>query len=69
MGQSVIPAENREKRCRSNPPKKGAEGEEVEVIELSPEDSLIFDEAILSPKLSPIMERAAALHRRLVINE
>ena len=69
MGQSIIPNETSDTRRRSNPPKEGAGPEAVEVIDLSPEDSLIFAEAILSPKLSPIMERAAALHRRLVINE
>ena len=43
----------------------GTEPEAVEVIDLSPEDSLIFAEAILNPpEPSPAMIRAAALHRK-----
>ena len=70
MGQSIIPTETCETRRRSSPPKEGDQRETVEVIELSPEGSLAFAEAILSPPdPTPALVRAAALHRRLVVNE
>ena len=70
MGQSVIPAENCEKPRRSNPPKEAVESEDVKVIKLSREDSLIFAKAIISPpKPSPALIQLFELHRRSVINE
>ena len=70
MGQSITATEDFEKRRRSNPPKKGEERDAVEVIELSPEASRVFAEAILSPpEPTAALVRAAALHRQLVINE
>ena len=58
------------KRCHDNPPKEGAKREAAEVIELSPEDSLIFAEALLQPpKPSAALRRAFELHRKMVISE
>lgn len=70
MGQSIIPVEDSGKRRRSNPPKEGTLGDVVEVIELSPEDSRIFAEAMLRPpKPSAALTRAFELHRKMVISE
>ena len=70
MGQSIIPTENCDTRRSSNPPKEGAFSDVVEVIELSPEDSLTFAKAMLRPpKPSAALTRAFALHRKMVIGE
>ena len=50
--------------------KKNEENVEIEVLELSPEDSLIFAEAILNPREpSDVLRRDFELYKKMVISD
>jgi hypothetical protein len=69
MGQSVIPAENSEKRTAEWTDEEAAMGQKP--IVLSGKAAVAFADMVLSPPPppSPAMERAAALHRKMVVSE
>lgn len=71
MGQRIIPTEDTDSRQRHSGAKEAVfEGTKVEVLELSPEDSRIFVDALLDPpEPSPALKRAFERHRKMVISE